>query len=50
MPARRRVLIPFEGGGPSAVVNLRYSTSPAAGFGSIVTNVQSLGLLLGIGF
>lgn len=48
--AEAGVLIPFEGGGPSAVVNLRYSTSPAAGFGSIVTNVQSLGLLLGIGF
>jgi hypothetical protein len=48
--AEAGVLIPFEGGGPSAVVNLRYSTSPAAGFGSVVTNVQSLGLLLGIGF
>jgi hypothetical protein len=48
--AEAGILIPFDGGGPSAVVNLRYSTSPAAGFGSIVTNVQSLGLLLGIGF
>jgi hypothetical protein len=48
--AEAGILIPFEGGGPAAVVNLRYSTSPAAGFGGIVTNVQSLGLLLGIGF
>jgi hypothetical protein len=48
--AEAGIIIPFEGGGPAAVVNLRYSTSPAAGFGGIVTNVQSLGLLLGIGF
>lgn len=48
--AEAGVVIPFDGGGPAAIVNLRYSTSPAAGFGSIVTNVQSLGLLLGIGF
>jgi hypothetical protein len=48
--AEAGILISFEGGGPAAVVNLRYSTSPAAGFGSSVTNVQSLGLLLGIGF
>jgi hypothetical protein len=48
--AEAGIIIPFEGGGPAAVVNLRYSTSPAAGFGGIVTNVQSLALLLGIGF
>lgn len=48
--AEAGVLIPFQVGGPAAVVNLRYSASPAAGFGGIVTNVQSLGLMLGIGF
>jgi hypothetical protein len=48
--AEAGIIIPFDGGGPSALVNLRYSTSPAAEFRSIVSNVQSLSLMLGIGF
>jgi hypothetical protein len=44
------VVIPFEGGAPAALFNLRYSTAPAAEFRNVVSDVQSLGLLLGIGF
>ena len=48
--AEAGILIPFGRNAPSAIVNLRYSTSPAAEFLASVENVQSLGLLLGIGF
>lgn len=44
------VEIPFGRNAPVALVNLRYSFAPAAEFRNIVTNVQSFGLLLGIGF
>lgn len=48
--AETGILIPFGRNAPSAIVNLRYSVSPAAEFLASVTNVQSLGLMLGIGF
>jgi hypothetical protein len=48
--AEAGIVIPFNGGAPAAVFNLRYSTAPAAEFRNVVSNVQSLGLLLGIGF
>jgi outer membrane protein W len=44
------VEIPFGHNAPVALANLRYSFAPAAEFRNIVTNVQSFGLLLGIGF
>jgi hypothetical protein len=44
------VEIPFGHNAPVALVNLRYSFAPAAEFRNIVTNVQSFGLMLGIGF
>ena len=44
------VEIPFGRNAPVALVNLRYSFAPAAEFRNIVTNVQSFGLMLGIGF
>jgi hypothetical protein len=48
--AETGVEIPFGRHAPVALVNLRYSFSPAAEFRDVVTNVQSLGLMLGIGF
>jgi hypothetical protein len=42
--------IPFGRYAPVGLVNLRYSDSPAAEFRNSVTNVQSLALLLGVGF
>jgi hypothetical protein len=48
--AEAGVVIPFQGGGPTALFNLRYSTAPAAEFRDVVSNVQSLGLVFGIGF
>lgn len=44
------VEIPFGRNAPVALVNLRYSFAPAAEFRNIVSNVQSFGLMLGIGF
>jgi hypothetical protein len=44
------VEIPFGRNAPVALANLRYSFAPAAEFRNIVSNVQSFGLLLGIGF
>jgi len=44
------VLIPFGYNAPVGLVNVRYSNLPAAEFLSQVTNVQSLSVLLGVGF
>jgi hypothetical protein len=44
------VQIPFGRNAPAALVNLRYSMSPAAEFRHSVSNVQSIGMLLGLGF
>lgn len=44
------VEIPFGHNAPVALVNVRYSFAPAAEFRNIVSNVQSFGLMLGIGF
>jgi hypothetical protein len=48
--AEAGVQIPFGRSAPAALVNLRYSLSPAAEFRERVTNVQSIAMLLGIGF
>jgi hypothetical protein len=42
--------IPFGRNAPVALANLRYSVSPAADFLGVVDDVQSLGLLVGLGF
>jgi len=42
--------IPTGRHSPVALVNVRYSVAPVAEFGQKVSNVQSLGLMLGIGF
>jgi hypothetical protein len=44
------VQIPFGRNAPAALVNLRYSMSPAAEFRNSVSNVQSIGMMLGLGF
>jgi hypothetical protein len=44
------VLIPFGYNAPVGLVNVRYSNLPAAEFLGQVTNVQSLSVLLGVGF
>ena len=48
--AETGVQIPFGRNAPSALVNLRYSFSPAAEFRNSVSNVQSLGMMIGVGF
>jgi hypothetical protein len=42
--------IPLGRYAPVALLNVRYSFSPEAEFRNTVTNVQSLGLMIGIGF
>jgi hypothetical protein len=44
------VQIPFGPNAPAVLVNFRYSMSPAAEFRHSVSNVQSIGMLLGLGF
>jgi hypothetical protein len=44
------IQVPMGRNAPIALVNLRYVNTPAAEFLGQVSNVQSLGLLLGIGF
>lgn len=44
------VMVPFGPYAPVMLFNLRYQDAPAAQFRRTVTNVQSLSLLIGIGF
>lgn len=42
--------IPLGRYAPVALLNVRYSFAPEAEFRSLVTNVQSIGMMLGVGF
>jgi hypothetical protein len=48
--AEAGVEVPFGRDAPVALLNVRYSVAPAAEFRDAVSNVQTLGMLIGIGF
>jgi hypothetical protein len=48
--AEAGVEVPFGRNAPVALLNVRYSVAPAVEFRDAVSNVQTLGLIIGIGF
>jgi hypothetical protein len=48
--AEAGVEVPFGRDAPVAMLNVRYSVAPAAEFRDAVSNVQTLGMIIGIGF